>query len=104
MATADALVPASPQALASPGFARQLLDAGRLPPRQFLTVLVTAAAAIAIIVGAWMWSTAPDYRVLYSNVNDRDGGAILAALGQMNVPYKLAEGGGAIMVPSQMVH
>ncbi len=104
MATADALVPASSQALASPGFARQLLDAGRLPPRQFLTVLVTAAAAVAIIVGAWMWSTAPDYRVLYSNVNDRDGGAILAALGQMNVPYKLADGGGAIMVPAQQVH
>ena len=51
-----------------------------------------------------MWSSAPDYRVLYSNVNDRDGGAILAALGQMNVPYKLAEGGGAIMVPAQQVH
>ncbi|MEO8977717.1 MAG: flagellar basal-body MS-ring/collar protein FliF [Casimicrobiaceae bacterium] len=104
MAAADALVPASSQSLESPGFARQLLDAGRLPPRQFLTLLVTAAAAVAIIVGVWMWSSAPDYRVLYSNVSDRDGGAILAALGQMNVPYKLAEGGGAIMVPSQMVH
>ena len=104
MATADALVPANSQSLASPGFARQLLDAGRLPPRQFLTLLITAAAAVAIIIGVWLWSSAPDYRVLYSNVSDRDGGAILAALGQMNVPYKLAEGGGAIMVPSQVVH
>ncbi|MEP7062214.1 MAG: flagellar basal-body MS-ring/collar protein FliF [Betaproteobacteria bacterium] len=102
--TADAMVPAAPTSMSSPGFTRQLLDAGRLPPRQFLTLLITAAAAIAIIVGAWMWSNAPDYRVLFSNVNDRDGGAILAALGQMNVPYKLAEGGGAIMVPAQVVH
>lgn len=104
MATpADAMV-AVPTALPSAGFARQLLDAGRLPPRQFLTLLITAAAAIAIVVGAWLWSSAPDYRVLFSNVNDRDGGAILAALGQMNVPYKLAEGGGAIMVPAEQVH
>jgi flagellar M-ring protein FliF len=102
--TADAMVPAAPQSLPSNGFARQLLDAGRLPPRQFLTFLITLAAAIAIGVGAWLWSSAPDYRVLFSNVNDRDGGAILAALGQMNVPYKLVEGGGAIMVPAQMVH
>ena len=105
MATsADAMVPAAPSSMPSAGFARQFLDAGRLPPRQFLTLLVTAAAAIAIGIGVWMWSSAPDYRVLFSNVNDRDGGAILAALSQMNVPYKLAEGGGAIMVPAQSVH
>jgi flagellar M-ring protein FliF len=101
--TADAMVPTQAAAPA-PRLGRQLLDVGRLPPSQFLTVVVTMAAAIAIGIGVWMWSSAPDYRVLFSNVNDRDGGAILAALGQMNVPYKLAEGGGAIMVPAPLVH
>jgi flagellar M-ring protein FliF len=51
-----------------------------------------------------MWSRAPEYKVLYSNLSDRDGGAIVTALQQANIPYKLSEGGGAIMVPSDQVH
>jgi flagellar M-ring protein FliF len=51
-----------------------------------------------------MWSQTPDYKVLFSNVSDRDGGAIIASLQQMNIPYKFAEGGGAILVPSSEVH
>jgi flagellar M-ring protein FliF len=46
----------------------------------------------------------PEYRVLYTNLNDKDGGAIVAQLAQMNVPYKYTEGGQAIMVPSDKVH
>jgi flagellar M-ring protein FliF len=42
--------------------------------------------------------------VLYSNIADRDGGAVIAALNQMNVPYRMSEGGGAILVPEKMVH
>jgi flagellar M-ring protein FliF len=50
-----------------------------------------------------MWSRDSDYRVLYPSVSDKDGGAIIAALQQMNVPYKF-EGGGAISVPAANVH
>jgi flagellar M-ring protein FliF len=35
-----------------------------------------------------------DWRVLYANLSDKDGGAIVAQLSQMNVPYKHADGGG----------
>ncbi len=45
-----------------------------------------------------------DYKVLFSNLNDRDGSAIVASLQQMNVPYKFTEGGGALMVPERVVH
>lgn len=72
--------------------------------RQVVALMLTAATAVALAVGAWMWSQAPDYRVLFSNVNDRDGGAIIASLTQMNVPYKFADGGGAILVPATQVH
>jgi flagellar M-ring protein FliF len=41
--------------------------------------------------------------VLYTNVSDRDGGAIIASLQQMNVPYKFAEGGGAILIAGDKV-
>ena len=72
--------------------------------RQIVALMLAAATAVALAVGAWMWSQAPDYRVLFSNVNDRDGGAIIASLTQMNVPYKFADGGGAILVPATHVH
>ncbi|MEW6313676.1 MAG: flagellar basal-body MS-ring/collar protein FliF [Pseudomonadota bacterium] len=62
------------------------------------------AALIAVVSGLWMWSQAPTYRVLFANVSDRDGGAIIASLQQMNIPYQMAEGGGAILVPSTQVY
>jgi flagellar M-ring protein FliF len=51
-----------------------------------------------------MWGQKTEYRVLFSNFSDRDGGSIVAALQQMNVPYKYSEGGTAILVPDTMVH
>ncbi|UGS88345.1 flagellar M-ring protein FliF (plasmid) [Ralstonia wenshanensis] len=75
---------------------------GRLSPR--LLMMIGGAALVAVIAAAMLWSRAPDYRVLYSNVSDSDGGAIIAALQQMNVPYRFAEGGTAIMVPEASVH
>ncbi len=75
-----------------------------LPSRSRVVLVVALAAAIAAVVAAVLWARTPDYRVLFSNVSDRDGGAIVQALGQMNVPYRLAEGGGAILVPAGKVH
>lgn len=69
-----------------------------------LGLMVAAAAIIALIAGAWMWSQTPDYRVLYSNVSDQDGGEIISSLQQMNVPFKLAQGGSSILIPGNQVH
>lgn len=56
------------------------------------------------IIAAVFFNRQPDYRMLFSNLSDKDGGAIVAQLTQMNVPYKHADGGGAIMVPADKVH
>ncbi|GAC1410538.1 MAG: flagellar basal-body MS-ring/collar protein FliF [Burkholderiaceae bacterium] len=69
-----------------------------------LALAIGAALVIALMVGAWLWTQQPDYRVLFSNFSDRDGGAIVTSLQQMNVPYKFAEGGGAILVPASQVY
>jgi flagellar M-ring protein FliF len=87
-----------------PSLMSQLQVLSRLSMQQKLGLMVAVAAIIAIIVGAWLWETTPDYRVLYSNLSDQDGGAIIASLQQMNVPYKFAEGGGALLVPADKVH
>ncbi len=77
---------------------------GMMPNKSMLSLLVGVAALIALVVASVMWSQQPDYRVLFANVADKDGGAIVAQLSQMNIPYKHADGGGAILVPSDKVH
>ncbi len=62
------------------------------------------AAVLAAMVVFWLWSQKPEYRVLFSNFSDKDGGAIVASLEKMNVPYKFSDGGSAILVPAAQVH
>ncbi len=75
-----------------------------LPARQLIGMAVAIAAVIALAVGAYIWFDTPDYRALYTNLADRDGGAVVQALNTMNVPYKYSDGGGAILVPSNLVY
>ncbi len=86
------------------GFAERFSGLSRMRTNPRLPFIVITALVIAAIVGLVLWSRAPDYRVLYSNLSDRDGGAIIAARQQANVPYKFADAGGAILVPSNQVH
>ena len=87
----------TPAAAGMTGFAQS--TAGRN-----IILMVGAAVAVAITAGVWMWSQQPEYRVLFSNFSDRDGGSIVASLQQLNIPYKYADGGGAILVPADKVH
>ena len=59
---------------------------------------------VAIAVAGLFMGRQAEWRVLYSNLADKDGGAVIAQLSTMNVPYKYTEGGGAIMVPADRVH
>ena len=62
------------------------------------------AGILALVLILWLWNKEPDYKVLFSNFSDRDGGAITAALDQMQVKHKFSEGGQAILVPAEQVH
>ncbi|MBR8655502.1 flagellar M-ring protein FliF [Achromobacter sp. Marseille-Q0513] len=79
-----------------------VLEKVRALPKPVL--LGAAAAVVALIVAAVMWSSEPKYKVLFSNLEDRDGGAIVTALGQMNVPYRYNENGTALLVPADRVY
>lgn len=58
--------------------------------------------ALGVVLSAG--KSSQDYRVLFANVNEGDGAAIVTALQQMNVPYQFTEGGGAITVPQALVY
>jgi flagellar M-ring protein FliF len=92
-ATADELLdtPAAPQPFLKTAMGRNVLIGGGV------------AAVLAVVAAIWLWSKSPDYRVLYANYSDKDGGAITASLDQMGVKYKFSEGGTAILVPAEQV-
>ena len=47
-----------------------------------------AALAVVAVVAAALFARQPDYKVLFSSLSDKDAGAIVAQLTQMNVPYR----------------
>ena len=75
-----------------------------LPVRSKLALGLGVAALAGVVLALTLWSSQGDYKVLYANLSDKDGGAIIAQLSQMNVPYKHADGGAAILVPAAKVH
>lgn len=99
----------SPQAGTQPG-------TGETPPAGFdralqqlrgsplVILMVAGAACAAVVVALFMWARAPDYRVLYSNLSDADGGRIVNELESRGVPYRFSQGGQALLVPSDQVH
>ncbi|MEG2629560.1 MAG: flagellar basal-body MS-ring/collar protein FliF [Comamonas sp.] len=86
---------------ASPSWTQRMssLDRG-----QRLRLGAVAALVVVGLVAAVMFNRQPDYKVLFSNLSDKDGGAIVAQLTTLNVPYQYSEGGGAILIPADRVH
>ncbi len=98
--SAVAEVPVTPPS-ASPNWLQRL---SALDRSQRMRLGAGIALLVVAAVAAMVMGRQPDYKVLFSNLSDKDGGAIVAQLSQMNVPYKHADGGGAILIPAERVH
>jgi len=102
-----ALQPMNPAAIAAAqatpvdGFGQRL---AALPTGRKAMLGLGLAGLVGLALAMSMWSSSGNYKVLYAGLSDKDGGAILAQLSQMNVPYKHADGGAAILVPADKVH
>ena len=75
-----------------------------LPTRTRSMAGIGLAALVAVMVAMVMTTRQGDYKLLFANLSDRDGGPIIEKLTQMNVPYRFAEGSGTIMVPAAQVY
>ncbi|KEA64303.1 Flagellar M-ring protein FliF [Marinobacterium lacunae] len=69
-----------------------------------LGLMVGLAASVAIGFAVVLWSQAPDYRVLFSNLSFADANDVIAQLDQMQIPYEFDTTGRAILVPQDRVH
>jgi flagellar M-ring protein FliF len=104
----NAIVTASPTAMvvqsAQPADTGLLHRLQTIPARmQWMAVagIVGLAAVLAMMFGN---ARDADYRVLFPNLSEKDGGQVIEKLTLLNVPYRFMEGGGAIMVPTGRVH
>lgn len=75
------------------------LDQGQRLRLALGVVLFVAIGIVGLVMGRQA-----EWRVLYTSLADKDGGAVIAQLTTLNVPYKYTEGGGAILVPADRVH
>lgn len=81
--------------------------------RQFFTSMsqrsrVIFAACLLLIAcvigGATWWIMHPPYGVLFNSLREADAAEITTTLGQMQVPYRLADEGKTILVPVEQVY
>jgi flagellar M-ring protein FliF len=76
----------------------------RLGVGQKLISMAGIALLLAVLIGGLLWAREPAYAVLFSIQDEKDGGQIVAALQQQNIPYRFSEGGHTILVPQAVVH
>ena len=101
----DTTLPSVANAARGPQPSAGLLDSlGNLPGRAKLMAGLAVVLLAAVAATAMMRSQQPEWRVLFANLSDKDGGAVIAALSQLNVQHRFSEGGGAVMVPASQVH
>ena len=58
----------------------------RLTPRARLGLGIAIAALAALVVASWLWSRTHEWRVLYTNLSDRDGGAMVILCSHLGRP------------------
>ncbi|MEY4593393.1 MAG: hypothetical protein RIR18_2288 [Pseudomonadota bacterium] len=96
--------PSTTKAIAERPIDRVRVALDRLSSQQKILLAVGVAAMVSLIIWGAMASRQPEFKTVFSNLTERDGGAIITALEQLNVPYKFTDGTGAIQVPSSRVH
>ena len=73
-----------------------------MPVKVKASVAIGIAALAAVLVALTMNASQGDFRPLYPSLSEKDAGAVVAQLAQLNVPYKLGPGT-TVMVPAAQV-
>lgn len=76
----------------------------RLSLKQKLTLFITLASALGLILLVLVWTAKPNYEVLFANLSPKDAGKILEKLKEKKIEYQLETGGTTIMVPTDKVY
>ena len=88
-----------------PGWLSNLRDviAEASPLRRLMLALLFVLPLLAL-AAAYLNFNPPVYRVLYTQLSDRAGGEVIAALEQLDIAYRLSAADGTIEVPAEQLH
>jgi len=98
---AGVLMPATPGAPTTPTLGQRWAT---LPRGTQLGAILGVLLLVGLVVALSFTAKDSNYRPLFPQLSDKDGGAVIDRLAQLNVPYKFADGGSTILVPAQRVH
>ena len=76
---------------------------GITPAKRF-TLIAFVGGTIIGFVFLMNWAGSPDFQVLYSNLGPEDGGAIVSALKEKRIPYKISSNGSSILAPREQIY
>ena len=71
---------------------------------QKVGILSLLGLGVAVFVVTLMWTLAPNYQYLFTDLSDTDASLIVQNLKENRIPYKLTNGGTAVMVPESKVY
>jgi flagellar M-ring protein FliF len=85
--------------------ARQLLETWKqLGLNQRVSLVLAAGVVFAGLLGLSIWSSRPDYVLLYGKLDDAEASRVIASLEEAKTPYQTGRGGASILVPSDKVY
>ena len=85
--------------------ARQLAETWKhLGLNQRVSLVLGAGVVLAGLLGLSLWSSRPDFVLLYGKLDDGEAAKVMAALDDAKIPYKTGRGGSSILVPSDKVY
>ena len=76
---------------------------GITPAKRFALVALVGGTILGFVF-LMNWAGSPDFQVLYSNLGPEDGGAIVSALKEKRIPYKISANGSSILAPSEQIY
>src|SRR5438093_13717355 len=83
----------------------QLVDFVRAqPPARRIVLATTSVGSLVVVLGLAWWVQRPLYRSLFTNLAERDASAIVQALKTEKVPFRLEDGGRAVLVPAERLY
>jgi len=71
---------------------------------QWLALAIGLSLLVGAVAGVVLWTTRPDYQVLFSRLDPEDAARIVEILKQDKIPYELQANGTAVLVPHDKVY
>ena len=71
---------------------------------QKTSIFLATFLVLGGLVGAAVWSSQPDYQLLYGRLAQKDAAIIISSLQAQNIKYRTSTDGSSVFVPAANIH